>query len=578
MKKRIVIPLVVTFLGTIGITQYSYTQENKKRWIDRIKEKNEQNKYKTLTYSLYEFEKLVENNQLNCIIDELEHVHLQIQDVNPFLFKLSLYEMQTNYLISDPSDQNQLEHFQFDEKTLMINVPEINNIYVSETKKIADKNKQGEFNDHVKSLDKLKLMIQNLVQDSIKFSDKRKNLVQKLRNTPDSAENKSQRDQIIKDIDSISDSIYSRIESLQYYRVKLLDVIHSLRDIDQDFILQKEQNHLTTKYVKSIESLKHKANTIQELMIIAHSNKSYNQIDSARRSLINNRFSDSRFIIYNCQKNLDELNNIFSDLKQLAENNPNEIGIQSAYKALLKTHESINQKELMNQFFNLTRLNNAICEENWTIEFTTEKIFDDSDEISIYAIAKPRNNRYGIAPHEIRQHIHFRVEHGVKIDFSSAFVAAIGLNNSSPFFQLLSNTDSTQILRLNEGETKFNVHPTVGLLFNVYRRKIGNHRLTLNFGTATDTDQLFYLAGAGWLMGRSERVGISIGAACRRAEFAKTRLIELNKDQNYDFSNEFNVNSDVPTERKFKMGWYVALTYNFKQKNEDKLKASFKIK
>jgi hypothetical protein len=95
-------------------------------------------------------------------------------------------------------------------------------------------------------------------------------------------------------------------------------------------------------------------------------------------------------------------------------------------------------------------------------------------------------------------------------------------------------------------------------------------KLALNFGGGTNVDKTFFYLGGGLILGKSERVGLSLGAvggSVNRIEGAYRNLdrIPIAADQ------EIN-DITIKTENVYRIGLYVGLTYNLSKKNDENLK------
>lgn len=153
----------------------------------------------------------------------------------------------------------------------------------------------------------------------------------------------------------------------------------------------------------------------------------------------------------------------------------------------------------------------------------------------------------------------YRTKGGWKVDFS----AGLFLNGgSSDFlgneFQYNAVTDSTVSIQRKDGGGGSLL--SVGAFMHIYRRSGTNFNLAISPGLSTTTsfDGLNFHLGGSAIIGRQERLVLTLGATAREVKVLDTHYRE---DVPYMKSD---LPDSPPTVKVFpKFGWFISLTYNW---------------
>jgi hypothetical protein len=248
--------------------------------------------------------------------------------------------------------------------------------------------------------------------------------------------------------------------------------------------------------------------------------------------------------------------------------------IQNVRDELVKFHAEIDFNKYREFFIEIAKVYNDINKENWTVKYQTSYIYPNTDKVFFKFNATPIESKYVQTNEPIKLEYDFIVKGGWKIDISSGLFWLAGVNDDVYRFE--ARTDSTTAIIKSTNDSW--ILPSLGVLFNVYKRSNKNVKFAFNFGAGTDIKQIEYYLGGGLLLGRYERIGLNVGIVGKfvnkvsykyQVEDGNERIIDVALS---DLPDEVPMQNPSP----FQVGIYFGITYNLTGKNEEKSKSIFR--
>ena len=327
------------------------------------------------------------------------------------------------------------------------------------------------------------------------------------------------------------------------------------------------------EYLKIISEINAKLDFFNELSFLLFSNESFDTIYSNKQKILNKYFGagvSSANLINACNESFVKLDSKYYSLLNTHTSMPDRNKIESSYVKLTKYHNSIDKFKYQELFKQILKTYNAINKINWTVTYQTTMISDKADKILYSIELTPIKNEYVLTNKTIRLNYDFDIKGGVKIDASAGLFYHFNLYDDKYRFEQLTDS-STQIIKENNNNQFI---PSIGAIFNVYKRSNRNVKVAFNFGAGTNVEKLYYYLGSGLILGKSERIGINlgiVGGTVKRisSEYQDNKVVNLPLDQ---------LPNEVPMQTKdpFQFGYFVGVSYNLSGKNKDDINMMLK--
>ena len=487
-----------------------------------------------------------------------DQVIFKLHDVNTFLYDVNFKEIQRDNISKEvvPKDDFQILYNASDYSLAEISYTDFNLPATSSAGPASDRSFNGELK---KAKDELFSKTENLNE-----------LLQK-------------RDQLINDTVGIDKNLIVEISS------KMNDLTTKIDAAKQQVKRAKKavgdaeyelNEHLTTsndnnvhveafgysidRYLQVVTSINTKVNFYNELLFLMYSSQPFEEIKRTKENLLHTYLGadvGQEEIMGRCNMLFNDLDAVYIDLIDKYSAMPDRSKIESSYQKLVKYHNGIDRKKYRELFNQIVKTYLAINETNSTVDYQTSMISDKADKIAYHISLTPRSSQYATSNKAIQLNYDFDIKGGVKIDVSAGIFYHFNLNDDQYRFEPL--TDSTSLLVKENDDKQFK--PSIGALFNVYRRSNKSVKFAFNFGAGTNVDKIFYYTGGSVLFGKSERVGISAGVVggtvARISNELKNKTIVKSPIEDLN---------EVPMQRRdpFQLGYFVGVSYNLSGKNQ----------
>ena len=400
---------------------------------------------------------------------------------------------------------------------------------------------------------------------------------------------------ILKQIEAFkaSPDIKSSLDSLASYRLQRqalaikIDSIQSAIDKAKDKIwtIEKKAGNETTiiedfnnavqAYHVSVRHLNQLIGLHEGLRCLLYSNNLDKEAIKNRDQLIESYFgkvitSKGELIDY-LNRRFEAVQDTFSDVsrkmsKLSLDKSETQQNIKDIFVELRAFHSSIKYEAYSLFFTQIAAIWDAIHPSNYRIDLVAQNLSENADLVkySITAIPKGSNTCSSNAK-PIQFEFVIRIRRGVKIDVSPGFFVFGGMKDQSFSFATYDSSgtlipSSSTVVASDGGDIKSNLFPSIGAAFSIYCRSEKVFKSGLNFGFSTNGKNVRYFIGPCLLLGRSERIGLTAGAALGQVkaptlEYAVGSRIWKPLDQLEDV---------VPLRdpSPFKLGYFFGLTIN----------------
>ncbi len=364
------------------------------------------------------------------------------------------------------------------------------------------------------------------------------------------------------------------LDNVEYkYKAKVIDN-------ETDEFKYENFNLALKRYMLALRELNELSDFYQRLVSLLYSDKSFIEIEKDKFKIANDvlhvneaekddilKESYGRF--RKIEENYQMLTEAYSDVEAITNGNNDKSKIKEKFNSISAFNKQIEYKYYQQFFEQLATVYDAINASNFTIKYRTLIISDNADEISYNLKATPHTNLpYSVETNPIDLKYNVKINGGVKIDVSTGIFWNIGLNDKSYRFEEVDANSSKIIEESNEDHFK----PSLGVLFNVYKRSNKNIKFGGNVGFSTNSDKLSYYLGASMLIGRSERVNINVGFAGTQVQRGIDKYTpgETIPVAISDLPNEVPLRNPSP----FKIGAYFGISFNLLgTKNKNTLNA-----
>lgn len=367
-------------------------------------------------------------------------------------------------------------------------------------------------------------------------------------------------------------------------RQPLQNKLDSLKSILANFELQYKQNILNDstnnsrfknfntaieEYNISLSKINELSDFYQRLINILYSDQSFAEIDLEKQKAARDIFQMNEInrddILKYCYKRLRDIESKFNklstaykyilDVAELDEIKAKKAG--EIYDKISTFNSLIKINAYSSFFLQIAKIYDAINISNFTLKYQTLILTDNADLIKYNFKAEPHSNLLSsIETRPIEFKYDVRIIGGVKIDISTGVFWNIGLNDETYRFE--RESDNTSLVIKEKNENLF--IPSIGVLFNIYKRSNKDIKLGGNIGFSTNTEKINYYLGASLLVGKSERINLNFGLAGAQVKRVSD-LYDTDKSIPVPFTD---LPSDVPLRNPspFKIGAYFGITFN----------------
>lgn len=373
---------------------------------------------------------------------------------------------------------------------------------------------------------------------------------------------------------TLSKELNSLIQELQTVSIE----IETAKSNVASYSLRFERfNNSLNVYKRSLANLNELTELYQRLLACAYSDQSQADIERDRDSIMLQLFGKANVrrdeILRLAHQRLQAIDTSFmfvsgnyspvASILTMDKTEKTKTLIADAEKAkevfdqIAAFHKQISRKPYQDFFLQIVRIYDAINESNFSFTHHTNIISDNADVITYSLIAKPHANLpASLETKPVKFNYNVWVKGGAKIDVSSGLFWNFEVFDST--YRFVSASDSTTRV---VGERNDNLFiPSVGLLFELYRRTDRNVKIGWNVGFSTNAERLNYHTGVSVLIGKSERLNMNFGitgAQVKRAadQYRGNTLLSVPIG---DLPDEVPLQQTSP----FRIGYFVGVTYN----------------
>ncbi len=511
-----------------------------------------------------------------------EVLKIIVENVNPFLFDITTKQYQNDHLNEMKNEQAMLLNYSLG--SLKFDFPETISLPLS-TVQTDDTNFVAIVNKKLSKLSSLQKEINEVYYEKI-YPKK------KLINT-DTTLSDTAKEVLKSDIDKIDNDLSKRIDERNNLRGEIKNLSKQKDNSKVAYISQNLFNMQLRDYNESINKLQRFFNFFQALKLLVYSSgKDIKEMKSEKEELANlylkniglNKKMNSMDLIFEIHTILSNvsiakasLDNTFNDfiLKKKNTEVDKELTLNMTVilKDLNEQMKKININALDEIIGNTVLLYNAINEESFTYHFLINNVKEKADYVSFEFNATSKNAiSYIIKPKPIFYSLTVPLKKGIQMNVSSGFFFNIGIFNKEYKYQAVDSKDSLFKIVQTSGKLKEHFSPSIGLLLHVYQRSNSATKLagSLGFSTNNATDLRYYVGGS-VIFGKSQRFVFSTGAVGGQRQILKSSFGESRYDDINDkitVSKEFkDKNLSIPTQAKFRVGWFMSLTLNLWGKN-----------
>lgn len=512
-----------------------------------------------------------------------EVLKIIVENVNPFLFDITTKQYQNDYLNELKNEQALLLNYNLG--SLKFEFPETSNMSLS-TVQLDDRNFTKSVSDKIIKLDSLKTLQNKINKVYDEEINPRKN------NLTDSNLTEQQKNELIEKINQHDIDLAKVINKRDILKEELDSLSNQNQDDEADkkmaYVYQKLFNSQLEAYNKKINELQSFFNFFQALKLLVYSSgKSFEDMAMEKQILANRYLNkatsmdnlngmDLVFQMHTLLDNISleksNLDNTFNEFILKKKNNDFEkeltLNMSAILKDLNEQKKKINITSLDEIIANTVLLYNAIDKETFTYNFLINNVKEKADYISFEFNATSKNAMpYVIKPKPVYYTLTVPLKNGVQMNVSSGFFFNIGIFNKEYKYQA---TDSTQSLfKVVPTSNKLREHfsPSIGLMLHIYERSNSATKVAgaIGFSTSNATDLRYYVGGS-LIFGKTQRFVLSSGVVGGQRQILKSSFGESrfdDKDDNITVSKEFKDNNlSIPTQPKFRLGWFISLTLN----------------
>lgn len=259
--------------------------------------------------------------------------------------------------------------------------------------------------------------------------------------------------------------------------------------------------------------------------------------------------------------------NVLTSYASLDRSNLKGIGVpEDAVKEMMSDIKSLKDRISDYNYFNLfeqiTNIYNAFNPKNFTI--TEVMQIPDVDKYSTSISIAPNSlNKTSTYKKTLKYDIN--VEGGYKVDFSSGFFFNFLISDKGYHYENAGVNNGVQFGTIKEDKDQNDFLPSIGFLVHVYKNVNKPSRIGGCFGLSTNNaENLKYMLGASLFLGDLDRFIINAGVAGGAVNLLDGRF---EKNKAYAVSD---LNSSPATERVFKLGAFVGVSYNLTNKLSNK--------
>ncbi|MFY9151877.1 MAG: hypothetical protein WAO52_07685 [Prolixibacteraceae bacterium] len=523
------------------------------------------------------------NTKIPLFVGSNDQIILKFEDVNTFLYSINFKEVQRD-LISDEEKANNILELSFNPSEIKFLplkltdflLPEIQNPNVADTINELERTltalqvKAKLLNDQRRKLNEELdgIIRRKLIQYELEIKDTI-NDVKALKLENKLLEIKSSDDikKMNSSIDDLMKEFQSNLAALENNRKAKEKYISKNNSIEVHTILFR---NLLKNYIDILSSINEKLAVYDELMFVLYSNEPFKNVELQKKQILKDHFGtdcEPGHILHSYYELFNKLDTVYYAIQKRYDLIPDKKQVSSSFIKLSDYHNKIDRVKYQEIFRQILKTFNAINESNWTITYQTTTISDKADKIFYSLDITPIKNEYTLTNKSIKFNYGLDINGGYKIDVSAGILYHFMLMDDEYRFEKVTE-ETSRIVKVTKDDQ---FTPAASALFNIYKRSASAYKLAVNFGAGTNTEKVYYYLGAGILLGKSERIGVSaglVGGTVARIsdEYKKNDIINLPLEK---LTKEVVMQSKDP----FKFGYYFGVTYNLSGKNKANMEA-----
>lgn len=249
------------------------------------------------------------------------------------------------------------------------------------------------------------------------------------------------------------------------------------------------------------------------------------------------------------QKAMDDIGAEVNYEKLLAE------GIAELVGDIRVNYTKVSEMEQSGFTENLATVYQKINQTNW--QYISPSIRGQKDEITVKLDVEPKEMSIHSPNYAQFNGEYIGEVYGFKVNFSTGLFMLIGKSLFDRSYRVDTIAGDPENNIIVENDRRQSVQPAVGALMHFYNKKPGSFSWGGAFGfSISDETRLNYHGGLSFLFGQEQRVIANLGVTLTRVEEIGSAY---SVDQKVTRSSGFNT---VPTEKFYRAGAFVALTYN----------------
>lgn len=445
-------------------------------------------------------------------VGEGGNIKIIIEDVNPFIYNVTIKELQNTFLSQDKLSETEnttgFSMLNFDMKDLWLNVATLhppNTVFSTVVKAYSDSIRKIE-----RTIERKKISVDSIYA------------IQQLRRSQFANDSLFEVDGITRTARVDIANAQADLQKLQadYEQVKIAAAAEATSSNNiSDRVLQ--YNQLVTTFSESLLRLNDIVSFYRSLLNQIQVNGStIAELKAMKRQLLLRYFPDLKDSIEISPYLNDLLNRTQADYTRLTRYyNDAANFLTGADRQNLVTNfaevRSVFRQMQFDEFARfidyVSKIYTSINDANFTVVHHCNDVGEDADKIYFAIQLTPLSGLDRSIPvRNINMSFSLMVRGGVKLDLSPGILFNVGLFDKTYRYKA---TSTTEMYTVEKNKERNVFTPTVAVMLHLYRRNsIRSHRPNFCFGVGTaDAQRLRYYAGGSWIVGRKQRFNFCAG-------------------------------------------------------------------